>query len=149
MKPHITEPNLDQHLRSMFPDGVSRMGNGWFAAPVPLVPPDGVPNGVLELVWELARRHVAPDAPSRLMSVFACASETELQRMAASVPGFGTYRVAELDVETGFRADMRWVSADTTLGVSWRASQYWLQAASSDPVWEYVVPLPVSVIRVR
>lgn len=158
------EQALDLLVCEQFPLGLSRHGHRHLltrthqldhiaAGGVPTAQVQDRANAEIELIVELVRRDVAPDAPSRLTSVFACDSAKAL-RSYASAHGFADgYRVAVLDVDIddAFLADARWLRQGSPLSMWHLARGYWSQLAVDEemPQWEFIVELPVTVVEIR
>ncbi len=159
--PPTGEPDLDERLRNLFPDGVSRFGERLSSGTMSVeeIATGKVPRALVEERWsaeidlvaELVRRDCAPEAPSRFQSIFACRYASDLRAYAKRF-GFSEFNVVELDVDDGFRVDARWLQQGSPLKMWDLAVGYWSQEpfdGEDDALWEHLVPLPVRVSKVR
>jgi hypothetical protein len=157
-------PDLVAHYRRHFPDGLSAHGIRYLHSgspdPAKLCEAEaGERQGLLqhlvncdiEIILELVRRVVAPDAPSRFVSTFAWGSPNDVRRFSEMF-GFSLndYSTFELDADDGFRADLRWLKGGSKLSIWHDAEQYWRQQPfDPEPLWEYVIALPCKVVDKR
>ena len=167
-------PDLSALLMSHFPDGLSRHGMRYLfcSSPDPSGPlkthlhmqPDGreplvvmperefhalaagITNYQLETVFELVRRVVAADMPSRFVSVFAFEFAKDLRRFreefrASERSAF----VCELEGPSGPKFDMQWLRGGSGLAMWSQAERYWSGQPTKEPLWEYLLPVPQRV----
>jgi hypothetical protein len=110
-------------------------------------------RALTEFVFEFVRREVAPDQPSRLTVVFASASLRSLiwWQEARRIRGYAAGSFLELEAGSpGRRFDGQWPATragTTVLEVMEAAERYWRGEVSPTPLWEYLLPGPVRVLR--
>lgn len=132
------------------PGGVSAHGRLHLLQP----PADqaSVEDAYAEVILELARRDVAPAAPSRLAALFAFCSLDDARGFAASRrrPDSAIFEVA---ADHAFVGDLHWVGLGSTPLLSLvYAQRYWSGDAHpvGEPLWEALIPLPATIgARVR
>jgi hypothetical protein len=144
----FTGDDLRQHIRDMFPDGLSL--HGWqFTVCHHLISTDQ--NGVrythnecaIELVFEYARRATFPGCPSRFQSFFAWDSLD-----AAKAFNKASHPIYQLESEASFRADSAWLNLNEQNAIgSYSAHRYWSGAPTPEPKWEYLLKPPVRVVE--
>ncbi|QDP44155.1 hypothetical protein SEA_JUJU_39 [Gordonia phage JuJu] len=129
----------------LIPEYVSRHGARYLTVDVwsHWCPQQG--NGrdmMIELVWELARRQVNPQAPSRLECLFAWATIDQARAFRGASGG----TIYEVEAERGFKADMAHLGVDGTLvDIAARTSAYWKQLPGPRVQWEHLLTLPVTI----
>ena len=140
------EPHeLQVHVDSLFPDGVTRHGEHYMlkgqTSAMGISP-------VIELLFEYVRRSHFPSRPSRFQSVFAFEN---IDQAVSFTKEYGKSEglIWEVESDVAFKADMRLLTLKgSLLGLSYNAHQYWREIASgNNPVWEYLMVPPVRVIR--
>jgi hypothetical protein len=142
----IEPSELQTHADQLFPNGFTKFGERYFVSPWT----DGnVLEPIIELVWEYARRHIAPTAPSRFTSLFAVKTEAEAHGLRSRLGGKG--EIVEVEANTFFRADMDLLvhRADSIIVMSYHAELYWRGATlpGKAPTWEYLLEPPVRVLH--
>ena len=140
------EPHeLQVHVDSLFPDGVTRHGEHYMlkgqTSAMGISP-------VIELLFEYVRRSHFPSRPSRFQSVFAFENFDQAVSFRKEY-GKSEGLIWEVESDVAFKADMRLLTLKgSLLGLSYNAHQYWREIASgNNPVWEYLMVPPVRVIR--
>lgn len=105
------------------------------------------------LYWEglaeYIRQTFYPERPSRLASLYACASVNDARQFAMNNPPFRG-KIWEVEAKGAIRCDQGYAGARhvALLGAISAAHCYWQsKAGSSAPFWEYLLPLPVRVKR--
>lgn len=142
----IDPPDFQRHADRYFPDGFSKFGERYFVAPWtgPQL------ESTIELVWEQTRRSIAPEAPSRFVSMFAVATESDAWEIRARLGGTG--RIVEVEASDGFRADMNLLvhRPDSIIVMSYMAELYWTgqERPGMPPAWEFLLQSPVRVVMV-
>jgi hypothetical protein len=138
-------PELEAHLRVLFPDGLTRHGATYLGL-IPERFEDSKQNGWREAIFEFVRRSAAPDAPSRFQSVFACASLDEAQIFRRSVCG-GEGSIYAVEAGDAFRVNMSLLNESASyLAVFEAAHSYWRGERGFWPeAWEHLLIPPVTV----
>jgi hypothetical protein len=142
---------IDKELLSReFDKGISAHGQDYLLA-------NGVGDGadlkslrstLMELVWELVRRKDFPLMPSRFTCIFGCDRVEEVESFSKKYGGIGP--IYEVIADTYYKLDMSWLAwASPTTQLWSNAFNYWSGASSSQPFWEYLVPLPAKIGKVK
>jgi len=138
---------LQEHVDSLFPDGVSVHGDRYFlnnASSAVGVDP------IIELVFEYVRRSNYPHRQSRFQSFFAFKSFNDAIDFREKY-GNGVIWEVECDDSRAFTADMNNLTLnDSLLVLSYRASCYWgglPNASNQSPIWEVLLTPPIKIIR--
>ncbi len=144
LEPLPDEVQIDE--RTWFPNGVTRFGKAIILKELA--------NGALEREIELEsiRRERFPNLPSRYVSVFSWQSTKDLDRFRDEfrllgcggkhgriwrVKGRAVFR-GDMDLFNVFWGDMEMRTATV---------HYWSQQASGDPLYEYLLEPPVTVLE--
>jgi hypothetical protein len=141
-------------LDAQFPKGLSNHGQrylinwslvtGSFMAINGALEPVTYSATAIEVVFELVRRLEFPDCLSRFQAMFACQTEAELKRFAPQTGSRGT--IYEIEVERFQIFDVAFLHLGNTISHAWlNARGYWSGAVSINPLWEYLMELPVTV----
>jgi hypothetical protein len=139
----VDPPMLQEHLDSLFPDGVSNHGDRHLVTENAAT--DLEPN--IELVFEYVRRAQFPHRPSRYQSVFACRTveDVVLFRNEFGQPSDSIWL---LEADDAFDTDMRFLTlGGSALVVSWFAQRYWQGDESDMPLRECLLVPPVTVVH--
>jgi hypothetical protein len=138
----VEPPVLADHVKELFPDGVSTHGERYFLqneAQAMVVSP------ILELLFEQVRRAAFADRPSRFQSMFAFKS---LAEACSFLSQFGDGAIYKVNADVFFRGNMNLLNAgNSILTTSWFANQYWKgeTGLQDDPCWEFLLKCPVKV----
>jgi hypothetical protein len=142
MPPEVTS-ELRTELNTWFPNGVTRFGIDIILGQLEKL--------ALEREHELEtfRREHCTHLPSRYTSVFACRSPDEIAvlRRQFYLPGFegkrgGIWKIAGRKV---FEADMN-LFKEHYRDMKTAAARYWSQETTDDPLYEYLLEPPVTVL---
>lgn len=139
---------LQQHVDQLFPEGVSSHGERYFlrnGTPAIVISP------AIELLFEYVRRSSYADKPSRFQSFFAFGSLNDASNFREKFCNSqGTIWRVEYDDSGAFKADMNVLTLrDSLLVSSYRAHRYWQglpDPSGEPPVWEYLLPPPVTIL---
>jgi hypothetical protein len=142
---------LQDHATELFPNGLSKFG--WRYIKNRHTYGDNV-NGfqhdistLMEMNVEYVRRFAFSNLPSRLTAMFACENIEQARHLKVSW-GCPDARIYMLEADIFYKADMHWLFLGTqNVQGSFLAHKYWSGAASNNPFWEYILPLPVKVIE--
>ncbi|MGW4335377.1 DUF2441 domain-containing protein [Rhodococcus koreensis] len=144
----VTPAVLQQHLDTLFPDGVTAHGeNNFVNADVRFQ----VTAHVIELAWENVRRAHFPTAPSRFQSIFAVDTLEQARAFRTAFDPTGAATIWELETpDTGFRANMELLRTHVSaLMTSHHAHCYWSQQHPDYDVpvtWEVLLRPPVTAL---
>jgi len=141
----INPPELQVHIDSLFPDGVTSHGERYMLKGQ--TPAKGV-NEVIELLFDYVRKSHFPSRPSRFQSVFAFENIDQAVSFGNEY-GTSDSLIWEVESDVAFKADMRLLTLQgSLLGLSYNAHRYWSGISSgNNPVWEYLMVPPVRVLR--
>lgn len=141
----IEPPELQAHVDSLFPDGVTFHGESYILQG--RRPAKGV-SEVIELLFEYVRRSLFSSCPSRFQSVFAFDHVAQALDFRNQYGGSDSL-IWEIECEARFKADMQLLTLQGSLLVlSYNAHRYWRgESSGNEPVWEYLLIPPVKVIR--
>lgn len=137
------------HAEELFPNGVSAHGRMYLNTVEKK-------ENQIEWFYEMIRRTVYKDRPSRFQSVFAFSSLEELYRFKLERGIADDVPVFELECTNYFKADMNLLTTNTSyLTMSWFAHQYWSGETNIElnnrfglvPQWENLLTEPVFVKR--
>lgn len=160
---YVPEPEHLALAHKYFPDGLSI--HGLSMLPMREVDDRDFWEPLIEIVFELIRRHSFPDAPSRLTSLYASQTleQSELWRNLWNqnfrhMSNQTAHTLWEIEYETNAKLyDAAWLDAATKdgkkepvlsyLSLMESAHQYWSGAFTSAPLPELLIPFPASVIR--
>jgi Protein of unknown function (DUF2441) len=145
---HITPTNLANHLRKLFPNGLSL--HGWDHMTRHQDWTDYSTSNsyanydiTLELLLEYVRRSMFPQRPSRMQCYFAFDSLEGAKGFRA-----GEQSIFRLRSEKVLRLDQGWLTyGDQSVVASYCAHNYWSGTATTEPKWEYVLVPPVEVLE--
>lgn len=99
---------------------------------------------IMELVWELVRRKDFPLMPSRFTCIFGCETVSDVEAFSKRYGGTGP--IYKVIADRCYKLDMSWLGWASPATQLWsNAISYWSGASSSQPFWEYLVPLPVKI----
>lgn len=146
----ITPQVLQHHLNDLFPEGVSRHGDQYFAGNFPPFKLNGnFPNveGFIELLFEYVRKAYFPDRPSRFQSMYGLKT-VEMAELFKQKIKLGDSPIKKIKSDKYFRADMSLLNPqESTLAYSYNAHKYWKGEAGSDnPFWEYLLSPPIEIL---
>jgi hypothetical protein len=143
----VTPPELQTHVNSLFPQGVTSHGERYLLRAE--TPANGV-NSVIELLFEYVRRSQFPKCPSRFQSIFACKTIEEAEAFK-NQHGTPDSLIWEVEASKGFRVDMKFLTLQGSLLIlSYNAARYWEGLPSdANPFWEFLLTPPVKVVRQR
>lgn len=135
-------------LESKFPSHLSAHGHAFTTAALlyPLANNLTLVNytQVLELILELVRLTRFSKHPSRLVSMFACDKVSALQQFSLEYNKHG--KVYEIIGQSSGPYDMRYMRLGYTIAEAWEnAENYWSGHQTQQPLFEYLVPLPLKV----
>ncbi|ENK1753069.1 hypothetical protein AB2852_004213 [Klebsiella variicola] len=150
LKRILNQPELDDYIANLFPDGVSPHGFRYF-----LDSRCDAMLSSLELHLEMHRRALYPEKPSRMTSIFCCLTleEALIFRQNHGQSDFPIYEVVcdESKIHIG---DMEVLKhGGSVLILSHHTSLYWSGgdlrefAPNHRPFYEVLVPLPVTIGR--
>ncbi|MFL1407374.1 hypothetical protein ACJO2E_18675 [Marinobacter sp. M1N3S26] len=146
--PEINSPELQEHMLSMFPEGLSHHGVSYFVSSESRA---DSPSQSIELLFEYVRQAHYPELMSRFQSFFACQSIEEA-RLFRQNYGTGDEKIYEVLARGRyFKANMRLLDNNqTSLCCSFLAHKYWRSETVSLPneLWEILLELPVTIGRV-
>jgi hypothetical protein len=145
-QPSVPVPDVQAHLRSLYPEGLTAHGFNHLIAP----PPEGQANAQIELWFEWVRRAEFPATPSRYQSAFGCET-IDNARSFRDHPTWGHAGSGIWEVEAefdAFRADMACLKGTIPFyEVPYWANHYWSGKPSDNPSWELILTPPVRVLR--
>lgn len=154
----IPDESLQQHVEALFPQGLSRHGQGYLFWQGNLAFPSGpgvydadTLNGMrsraIELVYEYVRQASFDAQPSRYESWFGWESLDAARRFMATM-GVSKAPIWEIEGRSVFRADMNLLMLDTALRGSLSAHQYWRGEAGEGqvPQWEHFIATGAEVV---
>ncbi len=138
---------LQAHVDSLFPDGVTRHGEHYMLKGQTSAM-DRNKSPTIELLFEYVRRSHFPSRPSRFQSIFAFENIDQAVSFRNKY-GKSDGLIWEVESDAAFKADMLLLTLkDSLLRLSYNAHQYWRGMSSgNNPVWEYLMVPPVRVIR--
>ena len=149
----ITQSDMVEHMRLLFPEGMSNHGHGYLRAPIIVNDQAGKPlqlaptMPVTETIFELVRRDRFKDLPSRFESMFAWETEAEAENFNRTYFS-GKGRVFTIRSDRYFKADMRLLLMGGQCANALKyADMYWRGEQGPSPVWEILIPLPVTIGR--
>ena len=141
----VTGPeDLVASAREFLPEGVAEFGR---LALLTRVGPELEADAYNELLLELTRRDVAPEAPSRLRSLYAFFSLEDALAFRERHRDAGD-PVFCVDREPVFRGDARLLGrAEMPLVTALYARWYWQgrPGVAEGPLWETLVEMPVTI----
>jgi hypothetical protein len=145
---HITARNLDNHLKRLFPSGLSL--HGWDHMTHHQDWTDYSTSNsyanydlTLELLLEYVRRAMFPQRASRMQCYFAFDSLATAKAFRA-----GTQPIFRLQSNNVMRLDQGWLTyGDQSVIASYCAHHYWSGSATTEPNWEHVLVPPVQVLE--
>jgi len=137
-----------------FLNGVSMHGQryliNWSMKPQHMVCNDGVRRSMIysepaiEALFEQVRCYEFPNRPSRFQAIFGCEDLANLHKFVDKHPPGGA--IFELYAEGYAVVDMEFVTTGHTISETLHyARRYWNGDHSTDPVWECLIELPVTV----
>jgi len=134
---------LQNHVNTMFPEGVSTHGEQYF---LKNESHSTVISPMLEVVFEYVRRAKYPHLPSRFQCMFAVNS-IEAANSFKSKYGSEFSPIYRVKSEIAIKADMNLLTAQTVLVTSYFGNLYWSGEVhpEKEPFWEYLLPYPVTV----
>lgn len=144
-------------IKDLYPDGLSRFGREYCHRDLVVIGDSGlrIVDGQLEGLHksylidsftELVRLSLFEEKPSRYQSMF-CWEDLDAARQFIESQGQYPVTVWEIEGEKFHKADATLLSADTFVDGAQNAQEYWSGAATDNPVWEIVLPLPARVRR--
>lgn len=140
-------PSLDIALQWQFDmfmrEGVSKHGDHYFATN----PIFDDTSYDIELIFEYERRLNFPELPSRFQSLFAVDRENIFPMLYRLRALHKSVRIYEVECSNYFKADMNLLYKGSNLVNTFCANRYWSGENLSDPLYEYLLKLPVKVIR--
>jgi len=140
----IEPVHLQEHVNSMFPEGVSRHGEHFFLRYDSLT---SQTSPSIEIFFEYVRRAFYSDKPSRFQSFFAFLSVDDAIRFREDF-GSDKNSIWEVQARKSFQADMNLLKCgDTILMYSYLANKYWQGEPGPDPFWEVLLLPPVQILR--
>lgn len=142
-------------LTLLYPGGLSEHGKRYLL--------QANRNRDWEWACELTRRGAFPAKPSRFQSMFGCEDDETARRIVYDYfsperTNYSGGKVALWKVTCSgsvHRGDMRWFENETTSQISYQMMfdamvAYWQgKAKNRDPLWEIVLPLPVSIVAME
>lgn len=139
----INPPALQFHVDTLFPDGVSAHGEMYFLkneAHTSIVSP------MLETFFEYVRRARFPHLPSRFQALFAVDSLAAANQFKADF-GKASDPIYRVEADVAIKADMRLLTAQTTLVTSYFGELYWsgMPHPEGNPFWELLLKCPVKI----
>lgn len=99
----------------------------------------------IESFWELFRQQNHPKLLSRFHSLFAFEDMATAKTFLEETGGQRIWRVSADEPENIHRGDMTWLRAGNFSEMMTYTHNYWTGAASENPRWELLLPLPVTV----
>jgi Protein of unknown function (DUF2441) len=134
-------------FREHFPDGVSYHGFSYWNKGTGATAEQYERETLLEAV----RRAHYPNLPSRFVSCFAWESlDVARELQSLKEPRDIEWKNAliwKVEAEQVFRADMNWLAPIFMLDPQTNALNYWEGRACPVPMWECVLPLPVTAVE--
>ncbi|CAN7806422.1 hypothetical protein LJR267_010722 [Paraburkholderia hospita] len=147
---HITPAILENHLLSLFPEGLSLHGWDYMTRQCLMPLPHAVGadySVILEQVLEYVRRTAFAEHPSRLQSYFAFDSMADAVNFRAS-GGQPQNPIYLLNPSHALQMDQEWLRLGHQNAIgSYCAHQYWMGAASPAQDWEYMLVTPIDVVQ--
>ena len=145
--PNITPREIQNTAISLFPNGVSAHGNGYFLSAQALA---SDLNYSIDWGLEFYRRSMHPSLPSRYTSIFACESLSDAIQFRSNYrhQSNGIYEI-DCDKERVHRGDMTLLmNNNSVLVYTYHFENYWNGTTiSSNPFWEILIPMPVTIGR--
>jgi hypothetical protein len=143
----IKPAELQAHVDTTFPNGISPHGNTYFLTNTTLAKET---NSAIELLFEYVRRSDFSDCPSRFQSIFAVESVDDAVEFDRKF-GNGNSRIWEVEAKSFFRGNMNLLNFgnNTNLVYSYFAHMYWRGERGPIEVqefWEILLVPPVRVI---
>ena len=149
---------LQEHINNMFPYGISRHGDNYFASSnyIPYLHPTA------ELLLEYIRKAQYKDKPSRFESFFAVKDANQLIKLGELLKiNLSNCSIWEVECIEYFKADMflldsmqsYLISGKSNLIASKLGSMYWEGKCISEivkndiPFWEFLLISPIKVVR--
>jgi len=140
-------------IEEMYSDGLSRFGRDYsrraLATGDELRIVDGQleglnMDGLYDSFFELVRRDSFPEKPSRFQSIFCW---EEMSTVVHFIENHAEYPVTvwEIEGEGYHKADWNLLRAETFAHGIQNAHRYWRGDETEEPIWEIVMPLPVTV----
>lgn len=143
--PSIHPIELQDMVSRLFPQGVSKHGDGYFLSA------NAIANQInYSIDWglEFYRRAMSPNAPSRYKCIFACEALRDAMafREQYRLPNSPIYEV-EADDNLIHRGDMALLNnANSCLVYTYQIEHYWAGTTFSlQPFWEVLIPLPATI----
>lgn len=144
-----SESELKQHLRELFPDGLSFHGWQYLLDRHDFInigtPPIPYVNHAttVELIFEYVRRASYPKLPSRFQSYFAWESIEDAKSFQQD-----QQLIYQLECEQFCKADQKLLTTGVqNITTSLCAHKYWSGESTSEPRWEYLLAHPVTVVK--
>jgi len=142
----ISPQYLQDHVDSLFPDGVSSHGERYF---LQAGSKGNIASPAIELLFEYIRKTSFSNKPSRFESFFACESIDDAKSFRSQ---FGSHEQKIFEIQSDgpkHKCNMKLLHNDlSNLYFSYAAHQYWLgnQGISElGEFWEIILSLPVKV----
>ena len=130
-----------QFVKRQFPAGISEHGNRY------LFDDSGSSEQLQETIFEYVRQQRYSDQLSRFQSFFAIEA-TDLDRLAFVLKcTSGQYQVFEVAGSRVEKHDMLLLKGNSFVNCSYYAEQYWSGGHTENPLYEYLMQPPVSIIR--
>ncbi len=148
------------HFDLLFPEGVSRHGNGHFGGFFNSnnASYEDIQSTIIEVVFEYERQIYFPDKPSRSQAFFALEKQEDIKCWGNILSGYN-YKIWEIEFEHSnfFKADGSLLKGIllkerrfSFLAISKYAHMYWSQCSNSDKSkiqWELLIKPPVKIVR--
>jgi hypothetical protein len=156
---HLGDIPLDPaFLASEFPEGISTHGQRYLINWSMAVKGHFLSEGTLlslifaelaiELTVELVRRLEFSGRRSRFQGMFGCRDLDELKKFAEKTGSHGVIYEIEAGYDQFEIYDMAFLDQGSTASHAWlNARRYWSKEASTDPRWECLIHLPVTIGR--
>lgn len=144
----FSKENLQEHLYSMFPDGLSFHGWQYLLDRHDFVKDaNGVPyvkhEYTVELLFEYQRRALFPNRSSRFQSFFAWQTIEDAKSFATK-----DQPIYRLECDKYFKADQNLLTVGVqNIACSHCAHRYWSGEATQFPKWEILLRPPVYIIE--
>lgn len=140
----IQPPDLQNHVDSMFPKGISCHGDNYLLKNSSLA---NITSPAIELLFEYVRRSIFPQKPSRYSSIFGIET-IEDANLFNERYGQNKGTIWEIESKDWIRCNMNLLTFTcSTLVCSYYAHKYWNgEPGPIDAFWEILLIPPVKVL---
>lgn len=147
----ITPIEAKRILDERYPAGLTMHGSRYFASSIPKSNEGSYRSQLIENIFEYERQLHFPHLPSRFQAIFATETIEECKHW---IDLLGCHNAVIWEIEYNsmpVKLDATYLTFDienlSFISAAIFASLYWGGKASDSPLWELLIPAPVTVIR--